>query len=788
MRLHLLWVLSFAMGIVLSGIPAAQARPVRVTSGEHDGFSRLVLYLRKKDGWEFGRTQGGFEFRSGDPDITFDLRRAFDLIPRDRIAELQDLGKGRLFLKVECACYADVFALDGGQVVLDILDGVAPVSAQQFNRLLPPVEPELPRDPDAAGRKSDPRTARHGLPLLVAAPAKQWLTALAQPGAPRAQEKPRMSETEPVDASRPSETEAPPAMDAEDRIADAKIRILQQIGRAASQGLLDPDISRISKAIEMADPVPAEGVQSEPEPAQPAQVRELMPEDHVRVKNAIDPDFPRAIAEGPVTSQGLSCPDDALFDIGAWGTDPAQGLRIGYYRTRLLEEFDKARPDTVAALAKYYLYLTFGSEARKVLDQFAPEYDGTDRIRTMADIVDNLWSETGKAWAPYQECDGNTAMWAILAQKSLSDEYELNESGVYSAFSALPIHLRHRFAPALVSRLLSAGKSDLATQLRDAVERGTVRATPETTYLAAQISMEEDQRDQALAELEEIVAGRSGNSAQALIDLVTYKLSHGMIPSEQDIELIASFAFEHQGTEIGRDLEQLEVLGLAEISRFGAAFSRFDQLLGSGTIAPEAEFSTLLRLVRKLTESGSDIEFVRYARKYALGLQLPRAERLAISQRLLDLGFTTEARQVLTKTAQIPTKEERRLFARIALAEEKPDIAIGYLAGLEDDASSALRAQALLVRNDTAGAMQIFDQSGNTALAEELAFRSGNWQELMRFKNSELLEAAQLALVETQFAADESNSDNMLALDSALLQTAVDTRRVIEGLLNRFSE
>ncbi|HHL21247.1 MAG TPA: hypothetical protein ENJ52_06925, partial [Aliiroseovarius sp.] len=125
-----------AAWMAFAGAGAVDARPIRVTSGEHPDFSRLVLYFRDAGAWEFGTVEGGYEFRAGAKDATYDLRRAFEFIPRDRIASLRDLGEGRLFLQVNCRCYGEAFSLDGGQVVLDIFDGDAPPSASKFNQPL----------------------------------------------------------------------------------------------------------------------------------------------------------------------------------------------------------------------------------------------------------------------------------------------------------------------------------------------------------------------------------------------------------------------------------------------------------------------------------------------------------------------------------------------------------------------------------------------------------------------------------------------------------------------------
>ena len=781
--------LLIAAWMVFAGAGAVDARTIRVTSGEHPDFSRLVLYFRDAGAWEFGKVDGGYEFRAGPKDATYDLRRAFEFIPRDRIASLRDLGDGRLFLQVECRCYGDAFSLDTGQVVLDIFDGDAPPSASKFNQPLASRASSGDRVPVAIPSRSSPPPAQSRLPIfLPGTSGKTWLAELAQP------RDRQVVETSPQAPPPIAEPLLPPIIDASnsdgkpDRVAETEALLVEQIGRAASQGHLEPDLADISQVIEMAPPPPSPPNPGTQDAVSEDAVADIPPQTHVRIQNVYELSLPGSDFAREVTSEGLSCPDDALFDISQWGETPINGVRIGHYRSRLLAEFDKPKQEATIALAQYYIYLTFGSEAASVLNTFAPESERVEILRMMAQIVDNLVSDKGDAWARYQECSGSAPMWAILAQDDVSPDYDLNQAAVYSAFSALPIHLRQRFGPALAERLVASGRIELATRLRDAVQRGTPEATPATTYLDAQISMAEEDSDGALRELDEVISSRSGNVVQALIDMLGYKLAHDISPNERDIELAASFAFQNQGTDTGWKLRRLEILSLAQISRFTEAFSLVTQLQTTGEIEVSKIRSVLIGLVEKLAKNGSDAQFLRYAHKFALQLELPPATRLAVSERFLDLDFYSEAEQVLTKTAQVPTVDERQIFAKLALAKGNIDSALGYLTGLDDEKSLSLRAQVLLAAGDMDGAIRIFEQLGDTTKLEELALRSGDWSKLAESEDSALADAAQLAMNTPIFPGDEASSGGILAVDSELLNTASETRRLLESILDRFSD
>ncbi|HGG64274.1 MAG TPA: hypothetical protein ENK34_06825 [Rhodobacteraceae bacterium] len=169
-------------------------------------------------------------------------------------------------------------------------------------------------------------------------------------------------------------------------------------------------------------------------------------------------------------------------------------------------------------------------------------------------------------------------------------------------------------------------------------------------------------------------------------------------------------------------------------------------------------------------------------------LELPPATRLAVSERLLELGFYPEAEQVLTRTAQVPAVDERRVFAKLALAKGNIESALGYLTGLDDEVSLSLRAQALLAAGDMAGAIRIFEKLGDTSMLEDLALRSGDWSKLVESEDLALADAARLAMNSTDFPRGTASSGEILAVDSQLLETASETRRVLEGILDRFSD
>ena len=134
--------------LLLALVPAAASgETVSVRSGDHDGFTRLLIQFAAPEDWAFGRVDGGFEFRPARADLDYRLDGLYDRIGTQRIGEVEDRGEGRLFLAVDCACHASAEELGDGQVVLDVIEGAPSAPGTGDDAPLPPlVDPDPPAD------------------------------------------------------------------------------------------------------------------------------------------------------------------------------------------------------------------------------------------------------------------------------------------------------------------------------------------------------------------------------------------------------------------------------------------------------------------------------------------------------------------------------------------------------------------------------------------------------------------------------------------------------------------
>lgn len=144
----------FGLAMVAASALAADplwAESVRIRSGEHDGFTRIVAE-RGGERWSLGRTNDGYELRLGTGD-DFDLSEAFRLIGRTRVSALTQGGvPGSLRIDLGCACHATAFVTAEGALVIDIGDG-APSPDSPFEA--PVTQQPAASDPPSSQANTD---------------------------------------------------------------------------------------------------------------------------------------------------------------------------------------------------------------------------------------------------------------------------------------------------------------------------------------------------------------------------------------------------------------------------------------------------------------------------------------------------------------------------------------------------------------------------------------------------------------------------------------------------------
>jgi hypothetical protein len=885
--------------LLMTGPGIVRAETVVVNSGEHEGFSRLVMQFDEATDWALGRDGQTYELRVPGLADDFDFVGAFRRIPRSRITALSSPGPGRLLINVAKDVYADAFEIRAGRLVIDIKTGKAPANAE-FETVLtapaiipvaepapvpvdavevepvpapaqpaaraapvpnmPSAEPILPTvfrsgqreiaafermgtelarptplvpktsvrpvvtpakimpepalEPEA-GASGPPVSAEP--PLLVSGPvdlapmtgtARESFAASQENGQEQSPSGARVAEVMPVDETRqgqitpntavaeaggtdsrfsepgparmptpPPRTSVVPLLPAarSQRVIEAESSLLSALSRAASEGLINADLPSNEQVLQQVETLRKTDDEAPVEPQLPEAVEETLP--HVRVETAFERGNRSQLWLDELTGDGNTCLPGRLFDIENWGKPPTQGAGMAGYRNKLVGEFDTPLAAGVKKLAKYYVYLTFGAEAKATLKQFATYVEDGDLLYAMADIMDDGQAQTPGRLAGQTSCEGPVAMWSVLAMPELNKGDVVNKTEVLREFSALPVHLRRHLGPQLSEKFISVGDVKTATYLRNAILRAPGDSGSGLDYLEAQLDLSNGEDADAAARLGAIVSENGTLAPEALIRLIDTQVDAGLPMSRDTVRSAEALAFEHRDGPLGGELRRVTARGLIYTNQYSKALDLLVQVESDSLINPARVRELRSEVYDNLARNGDDVEFLRRIlpdlNRIAFQIESTTARRV-VARRLIDLGFPTEARPFLTGSADNPDREERLLFSEVARLEGKPQVALGYLAGLEGDEIEALRAEIYAGAQDFERAAAIYARLNQTEDQAREAWRSGDWSTVSELGDDGRKAAADLALAPRPDTV-ETNRE--------LLQSAGQTREVLKQLL-----
>lgn len=699
-------------------------------SGDHPDFARIVADIPVGADWLVGRVNTGYALQL-DPDHSFDTGPIFDRIQRNRLASVQqEPGTGRLRLNLACECHVDAFLFAPDKLVIDIKDGPAPLSSRFEISLDGPQQQQQVR-----------------LPLQLA------------PG------RPDMTGPIPLlpDAFR-SSVSSEPAM------TDAEMALIESFGRAASHGLLDIDPRQQGDALRTPSgqsvttaPQLSEVPRGPPTTALPAMTETLQPGSGqgIRIQSVTDRD---RLAGAP--SSGGTCLDAAHFDFLAWSSSSDFAAEISRRRAELIGEDDQYSTASVDALARTYLHFGFGHEAIAALALDGVRSADRDIIATLGQIIDEL-PVTGAVLAGQAGCARPVALWRALARGSIEGASEPERIAISTAYRLLPEPVRKVLSDRVAGLFLAAGDAAAAEAI---LAPTAVTESLGDDAVTAAIVQEIDGPAAAIEALERIVADDTRTSPEEIVALIEVSTDENRPVDEEVLSLAAALRFESRGTSEELDLGLAEFRSLLLANRFaeaGTVLSELEDLSDADRAAYQTDLSV------RLSENASNSEFLEWFFDDRLDLSSARSENAA-AKRLFNLGFTTDAADLLEGPAAGPDMSERR-FLRAEIAQ-----AMGQIEGMDEILSGITdpRAAALRERN-----LPFSGGAEETAPSDlEQSWRNGAWDQLDGSDDPILQAAASAMLTEP----DLPDSDGTLSDGEALISDAENTRALARDLLERF--
>ncbi|MCT8331692.1 hypothetical protein [Albidovulum sediminis] len=769
--------------VALACVPA-QAETVSVRSGEHDGFTRIVVDLPEGTGWALGRSDAGYELRLDRRDVEFDLRRAFAPIPRDRIADMVPApGGGRLTFVVTCECHAAAFATASGGVAVDVRTGPPgpgaayerplapfpdPVQEGARPSLLPTLEagdaaPPTPASLPATDGKGQP----DGSP---AAPARVASDGYSGPAVNPVQILPLGRSSPLSDASLGGARHAfaPARSDRlEDLKTEAQFLLLEQLSRAASQGLVNVDLS-LPAATGTGQGADKSIADPSPLPDKPATAEPL------RVRTSVEA-VPDGAGDSPAqTAEGETCPPESSFALASWANDEAPVSQIAGARRALLGEFDEPDPEAIRTLARLYIALSMGPEAMATLRAFDQE---DEILFAMARILEGQAVDHPEIFARFADCRGPVALWSALAAPDAGAVPVFDTEAILRTFQSYPDAVRRALAPDLATFFLQRGENEAVRILSNAMTRTIPENLAVADLIEARLA-QVDGRPEPDPAVDALALSNDPLAPEATLSAIERRLAAGQVVPERLASHAEALAAANAGTPASAELAAAAALSWASLSAFAQAQETLDRALRD--LGPEHRVRVLTRYAGMLTEKADDASFLAQVfsrRDWMVAATIGARGSLQVARRLSDLGFDTEA--VSLAGDSVASEETAQLF-----------VARGYLAlGLPATGASslsALRAEALVVQaraaeraGRTEEAVDGLAAAGMQEEASMTAWRAGMWTRAEALGSGVRRRALELARP-PETRADEATP---LAAAQALIERSRDLRGVFEEVL-----
>lgn len=748
-----------AFTLYLLSFAGAYAEPLMVRSGEHATFTRLVLPLPENANWSIENLPGNSRLLFEGFDKGFDLRYAFEIIPRTRLKALI-ARPSELVLQLSCACPVDTFIERSRFLVIDIFDGP----------LLEAVADELPTSSEPAG------TA----PALSSLPSSDFAygellwsgnAAFAGPlqsgGAQQATESSKESESL-------STEEAEAAI-----LSDTQERLLADFSSAVSNGLVQPKQTAASTDTEVGPEIEIY------DSSAIAQEIALSPESQIRVTDSRD--VPENGSLVNLATSGAVCPNPESFDVAAWGTNGGFDKQIANSNLNLIDDLGRTNREQVLKHARLYIYFGFGAEAKQTLEMLPGLSAENPELVDLANIMEFGYSYEPDRLSRYADCFSNVALWAILADRNMSKDHDVNAKAALRALNLLPAHLKFFLAQKLSNRLLELGDKESAKIAIRSFERLEENASNSPTMANAKIADLQNDEDGFEEILKEIIDTQTTEAPEAIAAIVQNHVDQNtVVPA--DLALLAeSYAFEFKDTQLGHKMLRTFILAATKSAQFEKVFD----LLREGdemSVFDEVTRSNLVSFVfSEFTKASNDTDFIKgvFRQVPYLGADIENEVLVDVAARMLRLGFAEQATFLLSKISPaFQSTDLRILNAGLFLISGQYNEGLMELDGLEGAEVSRLRAELMEMLGDNLEAASYFEEANMPERAVSSLWLSDEWSEAIAETTPIFGPLSQL---NKQNATEGMSRENMLAKSGDAISLSSAARLALQNALDNLA-
>lgn len=659
---------ALAVAITLaSGITTEAA--TRVQSGDHIGFARLVVYFDRGQEWSLEKSDTGYRLDAPGLGDGFDTSRVFEMIQRDRIAEVSSTDDV-LNIDLSCNCEATTSELSSGQLVIDFADASTTKNPDQPETDQSNAEPSADsvRAVEQPPQTDTPSLAQIDLPIVSSQPT------LELPVSP--------------------DPETPVATTEE--LTEFRRRLLENLGRSATLSLVD-----------LAESDPTEENKGN-QPARHLSGGQEFP-DRTRITNAID-----NARSGGTSRQSIRravCPDPALFQIADWGSEDGFAAQISDIRRNILGEFDEVDTIQVRDLVRAYLHYGLTAEARHIVEQFDEAPKEKNILIALSHLIDGDQKSDASHLAPYDHCGGPIVPWRLLDMPQTATVSEEHKQTIAAEFTKWPKPLQESLGPRLMQILEQRGFDTTASFLNAILGDGRPAIDKEKVGVSAP--------------LEDIKDGVEEGSPEALANFLRRAIDDELAIETRYVELASAFERETAGTDLSTELHNLRVEALAVQGDISELTRVMEKQLEDKEYPPE-----IVNVATAHVLNGSAPEDAAVFSAFLLRLRLTDAlpdERIfQIADRLLEVGLPNLAKDVLSQRPgpELPTA----LDARLASSDRHTDRLVDLINSLPNLEERDLSANEVL---NIAGVDQLRSEvveSLSQGTQDRVAWASSDWQ------------------------------------------------------------
>lgn len=702
----------FFIFLLLSLSTSVSAGEIRVRSGQHEGFVRLVLTTAPNQKWKMRTNKSSVNLILENHQDGFDVSDVFTRVDRRFISRVF-ADETSLKIGLSCDCIANAFQEGENLLVLDI-SLVSEEEKELANNTL------ITKNETPVFNFGVFLNKKHQLEELFKYPSTLPL---------KSSDWNVRTEIHGKWAGSPMDH----LMDGQfNSVSEARTELMQEIAGATTRGLLSPSVFDLPKQpdkINLYKSMKESGSSlfdyMSPNPSNNKDLK-------LKISSAMDIESNNLNSVRLTDAPENDCLDASYVAINDWGGKEGFAFNHAILHRQLFGEFDDLNYKALEDIAKLYLHFGFGAEAQLVLQLGELDSKKSFILAALAELIDSGQLEDQNALGDLAGCDNDFALWGILSITDINSSDLLNVDASLLALSGLPMHLRVIVAPQLSHQLLKYGDEEAAATALRILERGPNPLSSFGNLAKANVEILQGDLIGAQGRLADIAFSNSQASAGALVQLINSQVSDGSDMRDDAISLIEAYAAEFDSEPIGTDLKRSHILSLAKSGYFIEAFTEMHDLIAS---TMDKDFRKLWsELFNMLSINGSDAEFLYHT--FTVGLEFDNlfddSTALGIANRLSSLGFYEQAELIInTLDESIFTSENFELKAGISLGLGLPEVALEDIFGVSSKVATELRAKAHRNSGDFTKAYEYYQDIGDESNTELTGWLSDEWISLL---------------------------------------------------------